>query len=442
MNVSIRTALVIRMSVVLLVAIVVVAAYTYARLQAAADELSNRLIRYTSDQIDSRIGALLDKTEAHARAVAGLTKPTFTGDRSSSVSSREFPILAAQIVELIQFNPEFAAISVTLDKSGDSVQVSQTPAGGLSVVTTEVVVGGSWIKKTWRPFGDRLELVSQVAGQTEDPRQEADYGEVKGGAATTWSETQVLRNLATGPAPGVLCSAPILSANREFLGVASVSLTLSNLSRYVQRIKVSPNGLATLFEYTEDSGARVIADAQLQKVIVNDAGMQRMATIQEIDDPVITKVASFLTETPRMQPSSISIHGYRLDGTEQYTGIRRISGDGRPNWALAVTLPEKDFNQWASGTVYFFVYFLVLALSVGAALAFLLAEKFQDLVGIESEFVQHEEIENLQKIKIELEVKYSVRLRWHIWMAQVPNQSVGYFLCDQVCWSRNFKCSY
>lgn len=374
MKISIRSALVIRMTLVLLASITMVGIYTYWRVGQASDELSDRVIRQTSNLIDARISALLDKAEGEARTVAGLTKPTLGGAQIKSPDANSFPLLAAQIVESIRVNPEFSAVTVVLDKSGEYVQVSQKPSGGLEVQTSEAVATGR-VKKDWVPFGDRLQETGQELAWSRDPRLEEFYLLAVAGSRPVWSTTTLLENLPTGSTPGVTCSVPIFTADGTLIGVASVSMTLGDFSRFLATVKVSKNGTATLMEFSDKEGARIVADPNPQRLIVAENGKQRLAKIEELNDPTMVRLGSYLTDMPRMQPAAVSIERFKQDGLVYFAGIRRISGERRPPWALAIVVPESDFLSWTSETAYFFTTFLLIALGVGALVGLLLADR-------------------------------------------------------------------
>lgn len=372
MNLSFKSALLLRITIVLLCALAVAGTYTSWRVGETASELSDRVIRQTSNIIDQRVTALLDDAESQARAVAGLTRPTFAGDRER-VDSRSFPLLAAQLVEIIRVKPEFAAISITLDRTGEYVQVGQTPSGNLSIQTTQLIAGGQMVRKDWMPYGNRLSEVRQEKGPAFDPRDSASYLRTREQNLVIWTSVDVLENLPTGPALGTTCSAPIVSADGDFVGVASISITLGDLSRFLKTVRVSEHGFASLFELSGGT-ARIVADPDPQRLMVSEGTGPRLVDLDEIGDARLERIGQEVSQLPSGAADG-RIANFLIEGDRYFVGLRRISGTQRPPWVLAILVPQNDFLNWSRETVLFFVSFTALALAAGAIVSLLLAER-------------------------------------------------------------------
>lgn len=371
---SFRTALLIRFTIVLLISLGVAGLYTSWQVGKTANELSERVITQTSRLIDQRVDALLTDTEDQAKIVAGIARPTFAGPENGAFDSKQFLRLASEVVELIRIKPDYAAITITLNRTGEFVQVSQTPSGGTSIQTTEVIASGKRVRKTYVPYGNRLEPFSQETGQFTDPRTQQSYRKAQESKLVSWTTADLLQNLPSGAQLGTICSAPILDSEGRFLGVVSISITLTDLSRFLQTVKVSENGFPTLIELLGDR-SKVIADPQPQRLMTSDAGGPRLITIDELPDERLKIVAKTVEDFPRFSESETRISKFKYNNEVYFLGFRRISGAQRPPWVLAVALPQNDFLNWSRETNLFFLTFTALALAVGAAVALLLADR-------------------------------------------------------------------
>lgn len=371
---SFRTALLIRFTIVLLIALGVAGLYTSWQVGKTANELSERVITQTSSLIDQRVNALLTDTEDQARIVAGIARPTFAGPSKGNFNSNQFLGLASEIVELIRVKPQYAAITITLNKTGEDVQVSQTPSGGTVIRTTEVIASGKKVRKTYLPYGNRLEPSSQETTDLPDPRGQQSYIKAKTSKLVSWTTADLLQNLPSGPELGTICSAPILDSEGRFLGVVSISITLTDLSRFLQTVKVSENGFPTLIELLGDR-SKIIADPQPQRLMTSDSSGPRLVTIDELPDERLKIVAKTVEKIPRFAESETRISKFRFNNEVYFLGFRRISGAQRPPWVLAVALPQNDFLNWSRETNLFFLTFTALALAVGAGVALLLANR-------------------------------------------------------------------
>ncbi|MBL8068971.1 MAG: hypothetical protein JNM28_11010 [Armatimonadetes bacterium] len=372
MTISFQTALLIRISIVLLIALGAAAAYTSLKVGKMANELSDRVILQSSRLIDQRVDALLSDTENEARVAAGLVSPNIVGPGSKPLNSENFLHFAPQLVELIRVKPQYAAVTVTLDKTGEFLQVAQSPSGGVVVRTTQAIAGGKTVLKKFTPFGNRLEPAGQVSETAADQRTSNAYSITKESKLVSWTTADVLQNLPSGPQLGTICSAPITDAEGRFFGVVSISITLTDLSRFLQTVKVSQHGFATLIEVLPDR-TKVIADPQPQRLMTTEGGNPRLVTIDEIPDDRLRIVAKTVRGLPRFDSNETRLGQFKYNRERYFLGFRRIAGAQRPPWVLAVALPQNDFVDWSRETTLFFATFTALSLAVGATMATLLA---------------------------------------------------------------------
>lgn len=371
---SFRNALLIRFTIVLVIALGVAAAYTSYQVGKTANELSERVILQTSNLIDQRVTALLDDTESQTKIVSGLTRPTFAGPDKSPINSQNLSELAVQITEIIRVKPQFAAINITIDRTGEYLQVSQTASGGTSIRITQLEPDGTKLRYNYAPFGDRLTLLGTESAGIIDPRNLNSYIQAKRDKRVTWTTADLLSNLPSGPALGTTCSTVVTDADGKFLGVVSISITLTDLSRFLQTIRVSPNGFPTLIEVVGDR-SKVIADPQPQRLMTSDDAGPRLVRIEEFADPRLRAVAERVEALPRFQETDTRIARFNYDSETYFVGFRRITGPNRPPWVLAVALPQSDFLNWSRETNLFFLTFSALALAAGAIVALLLSQR-------------------------------------------------------------------
>lgn len=390
MTLSFRSALLIRFTIVLLAALGVAGIYTSWRVGKTANELSNRVIQNTSNLIDQRVDALLTDTENQARISAGMVNPNLVGPGTDKLDSRSFLKLAPLFVELIRVKPQFAAVTLTLDRTGESLQVSQSASGGVEIRSTQIVEGGQVLRKTYVPFGNRLEEIGQSKEKFKEERQTSSYAKTKDVNLVNWTTADVLQNLPSGPQLGTICSAPVTDAEGRFLGVVSISITLTDLSRFLQTVKVSPNGFPTLIEVLPNK-SKIIADPQPQRLMRTDGPTPRLVEVNELEDGRLRMVAETLQAAPSFSSGETRLGRFKYNQATYLLGFRRISGSQRPPWILSVVVPQDDFLNWTRETTLFFTTFTLLALAVGAGVAILLAQRVANPLG--------QLVEETQKIK-------------------------------------------
>jgi adenylate cyclase len=370
---SFRSALLARISIVLLIALTVAGLYTFWQVNRTANELGDRIIRQTSSQILQRVDALLADTESQARITAGLIRPTFAESKAGSFNSRQFPDLSTKIIEVLKAKPHFAAITIILDQTGEEIQIAQNSGSAMSIRTIEATAVGM-VRKSYVPFGNQLAPTDQEVGIFPDPRLRSSYTLAKATKLVSWTTSDVLQGLPSGRVLGTNCSAPILTSEGEFLGVVTIAISLEDLSRFLQTVQVSKSGFASLFEVGGER-SKLIADPQPQRLMIDSMQGSRLATIEELQDPLLAQIAQRVEALPVFDSTQVR-YGRTKIGNETYlVGFRRIQGQTRPPWILAVTLPQADFLSGSREVTVFFLTFSALALAAGAGIALLLANR-------------------------------------------------------------------
>ncbi|MCB0826489.1 MAG: adenylate/guanylate cyclase domain-containing protein [Armatimonadetes bacterium] len=372
------------MTTVIFFTIFIVGLFTYWQAGIAADDLSRRVIVQTSNLIDRRVDSLIDQTESEVKFLAGLVRPSLVDvsigsgaqhieGTTRNLTSNSFPSYAAQMYEMMRVNPQYGSSSLILDTTGEAVKIFQSPAEGVRVQTLSGA-GASKTRQQFIPFGDRL-IPSEAADKSDlDLRDDITYERCKENSETVWSPVQVIRGVRSTSASvlGLTCMTPIVDRNGNFRGAVSISLTLPEMSAFLQTIKVGQDGYAFLAEYGLDGEPRVIAWPQGQKLLVTDQGEPRLATVQELEEPTLTEVMGMLSSTSRRASSTVDFIRFRVNGKLYLGGFLPIENS---RWVMAVVAPQDDFLTSRKQTAAFFITFGILALAFGILISYLFAER-------------------------------------------------------------------
>ncbi|MCH7945238.1 MAG: cache domain-containing protein, partial [Armatimonadetes bacterium] len=264
-------------AIILSTTMLVVFAYTWNRAQAMVGELSGRIVRQTSLQIEQRIESLFERTEEHSSVLSGLASPSSQLDATRLDRSR-FRGLASQMIELIKSNPEFSSMSIVLGSTGEYVQVVQRQNGSISADIITAQAGGARARRSYSRFGGRLVLSGFEAGWSRDPREDEGYLLASESLEQSWTRTRVIRTAGLPDTPGVTCATPITDLRGRLIGVASVDFTLTGLSRYLATIRVGETGYAFLAEMRETGVARIIAHPDPNRLLASEGGSVRLKT--------------------------------------------------------------------------------------------------------------------------------------------------------------------
>ncbi|MBS1708518.1 MAG: adenylate/guanylate cyclase domain-containing protein [Armatimonadetes bacterium] len=370
-NLSFRKTLVLHMAAVVSFTMAVVGVYTYLQVTKDAENAGRAVMRQTAVLVDKRIGNLLHLAESQVRILA---------DLASDTQPSTFDAFSKVMVKVLKSNDSLGSATLTLDSTGESVGLDQATVGALQITQWKSGPKGK-VRLMSVPYGAATLSRGMEAGWPSDPRQDIAYVACKAKLRTVWTDTRVGPDTMGGK-PGATVATPVVDDSGKFLGVLSVTLTLDDLSRFLAGAKVSDHGESFLVEFTS-AGPRVVAYPVGNKLLVGEGGKQRLATLEELDDKVVTKLVQTMVSPNGLSSDNPEIN---VGGVRYLAGIRKVEGEDVPSWTLCVVSPADDFLAGTRQTAVFFVSLGALALAVGAGASMLLSRKIsQPLVALVEE---------------------------------------------------------
>lgn len=371
MKQSLRRNLTLNLVALLVGTVALLSIFALGRARVTVGDLSGRIVRAAADDVNSRLGSLTQRAERTARLVGGYVEPAASAGQPGFGPGR-FLEAAAWMVELMRAEPELGAVRVTLEATGEQVQVVQRPNGSL-VAQTVRYEAGSRVREELVPFGDTLRRTAREPDPLADARSQAWYRDAKATAGTVWSGAYLQRGLAGPDMPGVTCAAPILARDGRLVGVASVDLTIGDLSRFVRRATVGERGYSFLLEFGGQGRVKVLGHPEANRLLIPEGGTTRLADIEELGDPVVLETVRRLREDPS-PPSGGEARIYRVQarGAAYLAGASRVRSEGElvPNWVSCVVVPESDFmaSVWRSGFALAVIAGSAVAAGIGVSL--------------------------------------------------------------------------
>lgn len=381
-----RTILIVRISAILLLVVLGIGANIYVRARQQIEQITTRIITGTAGLIDQRLEGLFSGAESQGRVVSGILRSWAKTPEASGI----YP--ARHLIELMSANPGFSSASLALERSGDLVRV-QRQADSTLVIQLSRVERGRRQRTDLQPFGPALREIGKERW-LYDPRAEVHYRQVKRTKEVTWSRSYVIKAPSGLDAPGVTCAVPVLDGSGRFLGVVSIDFTLSDLSRFLQTVAVGSKGFAFLAE-RDGERVKLIAHPDSDRILVTSSGAQRIATLSELDDPLLTQLVPSLAQTSR-DPNQVT--RMTLKEQEEYwlIGMKRVSLERAPDWIMAVAVPESEYTQGLREQGIFILVIAAVALMGAIAGSIVLANKVtepvQDLIA---------ETEKIRELKLE-----------------------------------------
>ncbi len=366
-------------AIILSATMLVVFAYTWIRAQAIVSVFTQRVIEQTSKQIDDRIKTLFERAEQRSQFLAGLAGPT-SSFVSMPLDKTRFQELATQMYELMNVSPEFNTLCIVVDETGEYVRAARLTTGHVKLDMVLRAPDGRLVRTSIRRSAGLL-LPDEIDPEPQpDIRKEEFYRTAMMGQEQVWTDTHAIQVPGEPVTPGVTCVTPINPSGVDVIGVAYVDLTLTNLSRYITQIKIGENGYAFLSELSPLGPARIIAYRDPTRLLVNDGGSIRLVTVDELGDPVISRLFEHLEANPLLGVEAAERIRFKIEGRDQLAGFLRTGGGSRPDWLLGIVVPAEEFMGNLGADRNVLAMFAVIALLAGIYVSLLLAQRIANPV--------------------------------------------------------------
>jgi signal transduction histidine kinase/ActR/RegA family two-component response regulator len=221
--------------------------------------------------------------------------------------------------------------------AGEFIGVERLDNGGLLIneVSQKQGIGKLYVYDT-NNQGDRLKL-SDV--KNYDPRVEAWYTDAVKVGKPVWSQIYQWEDK-----PDILsisASYPINDKNNKFVGVISVDLILSQISKFLANLKVGQTGQVFILER---SGLVVATSTKESPYDVINGKARRVSAFQS-DDYLIQKTSNYLRQKFGQLGNIKDYQQYfiELQGEKYFVQAKPWNDQLGLDWLVVVIVPEKDF---------------------------------------------------------------------------------------------------
>ncbi|QIR37202.1 HAMP domain-containing protein [Tolypothrix sp. PCC 7910] len=213
---------------------------------------------------------------------------------------------------------------------------------------------GRWLK------GHDIVITVHPGGTTKDKNYEADnhgnitklvyqidyqatndvwYVETAKAAKPIWSRiyaAEGFNNYVTASA-----NAPIYDQKSQLLGVLSIDLLLSDISQFLQKIRVSASGQVLIVE----RDGKLIASSGHQALVFKKNGKLERYSISNHPNPFIRSIAQGIHQKFPVFGAIQSRKNFvfSLNGQQQYVQVTPWRDRFGLDWLIVVTMPESDF---------------------------------------------------------------------------------------------------
>ncbi len=277
--------------------------------------------------------------------------------------------LTTRFAEQIELFPNVSSIYFGNTQGGVANSGRNPGDDSRYVIVTEDFAAGTFRKFSLDASGHATREVAVVPGF--DARTRPWYRRAVSAKGPIWSEIYVL---FTGQDMALAASRPAYDTHGNLLGVVGVDVFLSQISAFLRKQPVSPNGHAFIFDR---SGLLVAGSTRKPLFLANRDGTYRRLHGRESDDPAIRRAMQALSQEveslDRIQTTQ-QLTFYH-DGQIRYLQVFPLQTETELDWLLAVIVPEADFMGGVMESARHSLIALLGALLLAGVISITLARK-------------------------------------------------------------------
>ncbi len=207
----------------------------------------------------------------------------------------------------------------------------------------------------------------QLESKEYDPRVRDWYKAAVAADSFTWSPIysfSALKELGISPV------IPVKTSQGKLLGVLGIDLTLGELSNFLRKLDVSPNGEAFIIE--RDGNMVATSTDQPPYAIVND--VQVRLNVKDSDSQLLRDTTEYLLSkygdfAKISKPEPLA---FEKNGEKYYAQVNSLNANGI-DWLVVVVVPESDFMAQVTQNLRNTTLLGIAALILSTILGYLLA---------------------------------------------------------------------
>lgn len=227
-------------------------------------------------------------------------------------------------------------------EQGEIYSVDRLNNGSLVIRIKNQLTGGKYHTYNTDSQGNRTNLI-QVS-TTFDPRTRPWYTEAVKAGKNTWTE---IYPYFSSSGLAISATRPIYGQNNTLLGVTNTTVPLSQLSKFLQSLKVGLSGKTFIIER---SGNLVASSTNEQLFLLNNLQGQRKhirLTSLASRDRITRLTAQYLNAhfVNFNNIHSSQQFDFKVDGKRQFIHLMPFTDGYGLDWIIVVVIPEADFME-------------------------------------------------------------------------------------------------
>ncbi|MCC5638297.1 HAMP domain-containing protein [Nostoc sp. CHAB 5844] len=165
-------------------------------------------------------------------------------------------------------------------------------------------------------------------------------------------------------------NSPIYDKQHQLLGVLSIDLLLSDISQFLQQIRVSASGQVFILE----RDGHLIASSHNQPIVFKKNDQLERYTIFNHPDPLMRSIAQGIHQKfPIRAIQSTQNFVFLMNGQRRYVQVAPWRDQFGLDWLIVVTMPESDFMAQINANTRTTILLCLSALAIATLLGILTA---------------------------------------------------------------------
>ncbi|HEY9850282.1 MAG TPA: response regulator [Leptolyngbyaceae cyanobacterium] len=359
-KIPLRYAIVIPFVLQIVGAVSLVGYLSFKNGQKAIEDLVNQLMFNTGNRIQERLDSYL-ATPHHINAINA------NAVQNSQLDLANFPQLQRLFWQKQQIFPSITSICFT-SSQGEIIWTEKESDGSFLLSILKANDRGNLRTFTLNSQGNIVKQVRIFPNYR--PLQRPWYTQAKAAGKPTWTS---IYPWIVEQTVSLAAIQPLYEASGKLIGVFSVDLSLSDISKFLHSLKISPSGQTFIMERSGE----IVATSSLEKPYITNSNQKYLTRLKAVNSSIeLTRItAKYLTKnftnlSNIQTPQQLKfIH----NGKAQFVRVNPYKDKYGLDWLIVIVVPEDDFmaqiNANTNTTIWLCLGAFIIAVSLGIGTA-------------------------------------------------------------------------
>jgi len=370
LSVSLRTVLTTPYVLLVLMVIAIVGMLSFLNSQGAVNNVARQLRNETALRIQQHLLTFLNIphqiNQLNAYAI-----------QHGELQPDDVDALHGFFLEQVRINPSVSSVYFGNTKGGIIGSGREGAEGSLYVTFTEQLESGTFQKYGVDGFGT-INSQSLTSVPNFDARERPWYISAADKGDATWSDIYIL---FTRQDMAIAASRPIYDHDGNLLGVTSVDIFLSQISKYLESLNISPLGQIYIMEHSGALVATSTGEALFNDI--NNDGVKERIHADESQSPEIQQSNELLLQKYKdykRVPEEEQQLEFSLKGEKQFLQYLSVRDPYGIDWIVVVITPESAFMGQVDSGNGLILWLLTAAMMITMTISIFITSKITNRI--------------------------------------------------------------